>query len=313
MNSIINWFGFKKRNPETGISQNDSIDLNAPEYYCIPTPPDVEQEWDILRRRIRQQEFVARPVNVFPALKLTAALGMVCIAGFLILMVMKRPDSIIEFSTVNQQQKTVTLADQSVVQLNCDSRLTVLEGFNDRNRNVQLSGEACFQVTPAEHPFIISTETGSVQVIGTEFNVRERNSRIEITVNEGVVQLTVRNAGRDSSICLTAKQYVSRRAGQFPEPLQNCSFSQFPFWMNHKITVNNSSFREVCDEIERLFDVQIRITDQALAQTEISGLFDAGAIDEILNTLSILVNKEYHFEDKIIVFDTSPSHSVRDS
>ncbi|HPG38125.1 MAG TPA: FecR domain-containing protein [bacterium] len=315
MNSIIHRLFSNKRDSLGGSESSRSVDINEPGYYKLPDPPDVEGEWDLIRRRIRQEEFVAHSPYRRHNLFLKPAIGfcMVCIAVLFAYHLFNRSNDVMEFSTAYRQQKTIELADQSLVQLNYDSRLQVLKGFNKKNRTVQLSGEACFQVTASKHPFIISTETGTVRVIGTEFNVRERNSRIEIAVNKGQVQLTVHNAGRDSSVYLTAQQYTSCRAGQFPEAPQYLAFGQFPAWLNNKININNSTFRQVCDEIERRFNVQIRIDDQSLAATEVTGLFEAGDIYELLKTLSILVNKEYHFENQIIVFDTSPAHTDTDS
>src|SRR5205085_10891901 len=65
------------------------------------------------------------------------------------------------------------LPDGTQVWLNSDSKITYGESFMGATREVQLSGEAYFDVVKdKEHPFIIHTQSIDLKVLGTAFNVR---------------------------------------------------------------------------------------------------------------------------------------------
>ena len=91
------------------------------------------------------------------------------------------------YVTAVGQQKTVTLADDSVIQLNTNSQVQVdyRQGF----RNIRLlQGEAHFDVAKDKSkPFRVYAGSGRVQAVGTAFNVYLRGSDVDVFVTEGRV------------------------------------------------------------------------------------------------------------------------------
>src|SRR5689334_22666832 len=76
-------------------------------------------------------------------------------------------------STKPASKYRVQLPDGTQVWLNADSKITYDQNFLGNYREVQLSGEAYFEVTKDKtRPFIIHTSAMDVQVLGTVFNVR---------------------------------------------------------------------------------------------------------------------------------------------
>src|SRR5690606_39397339 len=75
------------------------------------------------------------------------------------------------------------------VRLNAATRLTYLE-TRGRVEDASLEGEAFFQVEhDPSRPFRVHTAAGVISDLGTEFNVRARNDRVDVVVTEGVVAL----------------------------------------------------------------------------------------------------------------------------
>ncbi len=71
----------------------------------------------------------------------------------------------------------IVLSDGSEVWLNAGSRLIYPTQFIGDNRVVQLDGEAYFKVqSDASHPFIVKSGDIFTKVLGTEFNIRMRDS-----------------------------------------------------------------------------------------------------------------------------------------
>lgn len=69
------------------------------------------------------------------------------------------------------------LADGTQVWLNAESRLKYPSRFTGEQRVVELEGEGYFKVTPdSQRPFIVKSGNITTEVLGTEFNVRDRKS-----------------------------------------------------------------------------------------------------------------------------------------
>jgi len=91
------------------------------------------------------------------------------------------------YVTAVGQQKTVTLADDSVIQLNTNSQVQV--DYSQGFRNIRLlQGEAHFDVAKNKNkPFRVYAGSGRVQAVGTAFNVYLRGSDVDVFVTEGRV------------------------------------------------------------------------------------------------------------------------------
>src|SRR6185437_15508137 len=91
----------------------------------------------------------------------------------------------------------IQLPDGSLVWLNADSRLTYRNADQGATREVQLTGEAYFEVAhDPVHPFLIHTATIDIRVLGTSFNVQcygnERTT--ETSLFQGSVEVTLRSS-----------------------------------------------------------------------------------------------------------------------
>jgi transmembrane sensor len=103
------------------------------------------------------------------------------------------------YSTDIGEQRTIQLADTSVITLNADSQIQWQ--LDDAGRDIKLRrGEAIFKVAPdGKRPFRVHTRAGVIQAIGTQFNVYARvNGDTRVSVLEGRVRLTA-NEATDSS------------------------------------------------------------------------------------------------------------------
>ena len=91
-----------------------------------------------------------------------------------------QPAAIQTISTL-AETRTVRLPDGSSVMLNHYSSLSYPEKFQSDKREVELNGEAYFEVSKdPKHPFIVQTETIDVQVLGTHFNVDAYHDNLDV-------------------------------------------------------------------------------------------------------------------------------------
>ncbi len=100
-----------------------------------------------------------------------------------------RPAPDEQFITQTGEQESIQLPDDSKVQLNAASQFSFNPKTWKRNKKVELDGEAFFSVTKGQK-FVVQTSNGQVSVLGTEFNVWNRGSLMEVTCYDGVVEIS---------------------------------------------------------------------------------------------------------------------------
>lgn len=93
------------------------------------------------------------------------------------------------FKTGFSEQMEIVLPDNSKIQLNANSDIDFKNRNWNDNRELNLSGEAFFDVETGES-FKVRTNQGVVEVLGTEFNVLSRDNYFEVRCNEGKVRVT---------------------------------------------------------------------------------------------------------------------------
>jgi len=100
----------------------------------------------------------------------------------------------------DQKNVLVSLPDGSKIYLNRNSEFSYRKSFGKKGRDVKLTGEAFFEISPDKSkPFIIDAGKAKVKVVGTSFNVitNNRESAVEVFVKTGKV-LVSDNSGSQS-------------------------------------------------------------------------------------------------------------------
>jgi ferric-dicitrate binding protein FerR (iron transport regulator) len=229
-------------------------------------------------------------------------------------------------STKSGSKSKIQLPDGSQVWLNADSRLTYNETFSGAFREVQLIGEAYFDITKDKgHPFLIHTSSVDIRVLGTSLNVRsytnEKNS--ETVLIHGSIEVTLRN-NPDKKIILKPNEKLVVQNGaatidhssvasqghhQEEEPLmtlgkahykQKDSIATEVLWVKNKLAFDKETLESVALKIERWYDVKVIITDESLKNTEYSGVFEDENVRQVMEALRLSGNFKYTINKKEI-------------
>jgi len=91
----------------------------------------------------------------------------------------------------NDEYKAVDLPDGSTVLLNHSSCITYNKEFKERC--IIQEGEALYMVVPGQKPFTVITDAGKIKVTGTEFNVKADENNMEVEVEDGTVEIKIRD------------------------------------------------------------------------------------------------------------------------
>lgn len=144
-----------------------------------------------------------------------------------------------------------TLPDGSTFALNAGSQLTLnKEGWED-DRSLTLQGEAFFEVEKGK-TFSVLTSKGKVSVLGTKFNVRDRENTLEVTCQHGKVQVsTLEN---EVLQVLTPGQGISvAQSGDITQLM--LEDKQAPAWTNGMSSFKDAPLAVVLAELERQYSI----------------------------------------------------------
>lgn len=149
----------------------------------------------------------------------------------------------------NGEKKSLFLPDNSEVVLNSGSDIEYKKWRWDNNRNLHLNGEAYFHVAKGKK-FEVQTNLGKVGVLGTQFNVKNRENRFDVTCFEGKVRVNYNN----EEIILTKGMQAVFENGVLT---RNTTTASKPDWMNDEITFDKASLQVIINEIERQYNISI--------------------------------------------------------
>lgn len=182
-----------------------------------------------------------------------------------------------------QGTRTDTLPDGTVVTLNKNSRLQYPARFEDSVRQVQLEGEAFFEVRrDTAHPFIIRTEDVQVRVLGTSFNVRNRNGETKVVVETGLVQVS----HRSKQVKLKAGEQVKVRStdtSMMVKPVTNVLYN---YYRSHVFVCDDTPLPVLVQALNEAYDVPIEIGNPELQGLRITTTFNNESLDTIINVIS---------------------------
>lgn len=142
------------------------------------------------------------------------------------------------------------LPDNSEVVLNSGSEIEYNKWNWNNNRKLSLEGEAYFKVAKGK-TFEVETSLGKVTVLGTQFNVKNRKNRIDVTCYEGKVQVNYQK----EQLILTPGQSVAFANGDKIE-VTNPDKNQ-PEWLNKQVRFSQENLTAIIEELNRQYATQI--------------------------------------------------------
>jgi transmembrane sensor len=230
-------------------------------------------------------------------------------------------------------QTNIVLHDGTKVWLNADSKLSYANNFNGTTREVNLSGEAFFDVVSnKDKPFIIHTSKILIRVTGTSFNVRSYpdEARVETSLIKGKVEvsllsnpdkifylkpseklvlqdLATEREGKDEIKLLSGAVNVSPIVPEIKR-IAYYSVDSIPVetaWLNHQLAFYDESFREVANKMEKWFDIKIVFASPELEKIRFSGKFENETIEQSFQALQIIGRFRYDINNKTIIISNT--------
>ena len=203
-------------------------------------------------------------------------------------------------TTLKGQKLQVKLPDGTLVWLNSESILRFPESFKGKQRELEFSGEAYFDVArDPSKPFIIHTEKTKVQVLGTRFNVRALaiEKATSVVVEQGKVRFTGKS-DQQESILTANRRGVFEHAGSSASVMTSGTVhtEKYIAWKNNELRLDNLTIEEIAQTLERWYNVDIKISRAALSKERYTGNFHNPSLKQVLESMSFAVKFQYKQE-----------------
>lgn len=201
-------------------------------------------------------------------------------------------------TTISGEKKKITLDDGTKIILGPQSALTFPRSFEKDHRTVTLDGEAYFEVTKNPHsPFTVKTNSITVKVLGTHFNLNAGHSQVlnSVALLEGKVQVKLTEESDEEYLLKPGQQLsVNRLTHQiFQRPLDSASVLG---WLKNILIFKDEPLGNVAPAIEKMYGVKIIFTDQDTADTRIYAKFNNEPLKQVMETICASGILDYHQE-----------------
>ena len=198
------------------------------------------------------------------------------------------------YTTGKQQQQSILLPDGSKAELSENSSLRVPRwGFGTLSREVLLVGEASFSVkhTIDHKRFIVkSSNQFEVVVLGTEFSVCVRNQGSKVVLKKGKVRIQYTEGNQAKQLIMKPGELVSLDMANHIQKKVVASPPSTSEITGNRFVFDETTLQEVGYLLEENYGLQVEIKGEELAQRVLMGSFRAENVDELLKTISELLN-----------------------
>jgi transmembrane sensor len=288
----------KKAYEETGQSDSSLTYVNESGRLVLTAPSWYEQPVASERPRNRNRKFVALTVCV-----------VVLLAGFAWFNyrpAQKQQEAqktlLAKKVTGRSEDKYMLLPDSTQVWLNAESTLEYPQEFGADKREVFLTGEAYFDVKHADkQPFLIHSGKVTTRVLGTAFNIKAYPGRehVIVSVSRGKVQV---NYDEKEVAMLTQGQQVKVSNLNKPVIQKKIAVNEAAPWQQGNLVYDDETIRDIVADLERIYDVTIRVQNEAVASERISTSFKRGpGIEHALQVLCNLTDTQLKLVNNMYV------------
>ena len=189
------------------------------------------------------------------------------------------------------------LPDGTKVWLNSGSSLRYPSSFSNNSREVELKGEAFFDVAKdVKRPFFVDLGKIGIEVVGTEFNVinYEWEKQTEVVLASGKVKLFGKQENEKQLIAeMEPGQQAIYSKAEEELSLKYVDTEKYISWINGRLIFKDDPMDEVIRKLDRWFNVEFELEDPEVAQYIYTATFQYETIEQILNLIKRTSPVEY--------------------
>jgi ferric-dicitrate binding protein FerR (iron transport regulator) len=269
---------------------------------------EAAEGWKDLHERIGQSDEQRRSPWRRRAIQYAAAAVVIFMLGF-ILRDLTNTEKITYnmVETKNGEQSTLFLNDGTKVKLNENSKLIYPSNFAHNTRNVELKGEAYFEVEHnPKQPFLVNIGTYTVKVLGTKFNIDAYPDQIYVytSLKEGRIQIVdnTPEAKIVSELKPGMQLSYNKRTGEFF--VKAVDTEQVADWTSGQVVIKRQTLEELVQRLEQKYHYTMNIENQQINKLTYNITIDKEPMEEILSNIHFItpqVHYSINNKDKTVI------------
>lgn len=191
-------------------------------------------------------------------------------------------------STPKGSISEVTLPDGSKVWLNANSKIEYSNDFGTGNRDVKLTGEACFDVKKNKAlPFCVNSKSASLKVLGTKFTFRDypEDNCMTVQLIRGHVDIMSSKTGKHMEMLKNEKMTINKATGSMDK--RKVDTSRSDSWVHGDLFFDEMPMEQIAKVLERTYNVKIEVAPQMKDKAFYLSFNSAGmTIGDVLKTMA---------------------------
>lgn len=209
----------------------------------------------------------------------------------------------------SDKPKIVRLSDGSLAILQPGSTLTFPAAFNDKQRVVQLSGEAFFEISHNKSkPFLVQTKEITTKVLGTSFSVEafDDDEYAKVSVTTGKVSVSMnKDANQQKPVLLLPNEELTfqhhntsfkKKQLHSPLPLSTPVIEK-------TFSFHNAPLSEIIEKLEMAYGVEIQYDKQLYGNMKLTASLSDRPLDEKVKLICKAINANCSFPDGMIIIE----------
>lgn len=194
------------------------------------------------------------------------------------------------------EKASITLPEGSKVAINSGSKIIYNNDYNQKNRDIQLDGEAFFDVKyDPEKPFVVQCKDVKIKVVGTSFGIKsyENEDNIAIVLNSGKIQLIT---PKEEIEMEPNDRVVYNRTTQVTS-LKKVNAEDYTDWRQNRLRFENESLETIMKTISRMHNIDIVFENTELQKQYFTGTIDNTNIESVLNAIRLTSSVNYRLKN----------------
>jgi len=195
---------------------------------------------------------------------------------------------------------TLTLADGTKVWLNNESSVRYPVAFVGKERKVEITGEAYFEVFhDLLRPFHVTVNGVNVEVFGTHFNINSyaEQELIKATLLEGSIKVSKNGNTKFIKPGEQAKLYPDGKI----DIKNGMDLEEVMAWKNGYFYFNGASTEDIMQQVIRWYDVDVTYQGSVKNERFAGSLSRFTNVSQLLNLLELTKTVKFSIEDRKII------------
>jgi transmembrane sensor len=256
---------------------------------------NTDAAWQKVKLKTEQRKLTV-PLYQQTWLRVAAVLAVITTVGWFGFRFAYNPMVTIE--TAAMEQKEIQLPDGSKVWLNENSKLSYHKKLNGEKRNVQLEGEAFFEVVknPAQ-PFVMEAAQATTEVLGTSFNLKVLTGTLEAELSVATGKVRFTSANQKEAIAVAGQKVAIDKNGEIEMLSAPVSVNDMA-WKTRKLVFNNTPLKDVFTTLENYFKIEIKVENPNILNCHFTAEFNNPKLEQVLDVLDKTLQLSHTKEGK---------------